>query len=328
MFRFLCLLFLLFVGSVAGLLWALNQMDTPGPLSTDKTVLIPRGGGIQTIAQQLESEGVVSHKEFFLMSAMLEGKHHRLQAGEYAFAAHITPSQVVEQMAQGRVITHKITIPEGLNVRDIAALLMKEPLLRGELPSPLPPEGSLMPETYQFMRDDTRASILAQMQKSMQSVLQSLWKTRGENLGVSSIEEAVTLASIVEKETGLVAERPLIAGVFYNRLRKGMKLQSDPTVTYAIELARGPMNRALTSADLEFASPYNTYYAAGLPPGPIANPGAAALQAVLHPMPTDALYFVATGTGGHRFAATLAEHNMNVKLYRQAMEKARQTQAP
>jgi UPF0755 protein len=226
----------------------------------------------------------------------------------------------------GVTVKHRLTIPEGLTSAEIVALVAAAPDLEGSVPAALPADGSLLPETYFFSKGDTREQLLERMRKGMSDALAELWPARDGAVALKTVAEAVTLASIVEKETGLAAERPRVASVFFNRLAQGMPLQSDPTVIYALTGGKGPLGRALLRADLQVASPYNTYANPGLPPGPIANPGRASLEAVLHPDSTKDLYFVADGSGGHAFAATLDEHNRNVAAWRKQQAQQPQSQ--
>lgn len=298
-----------------GFFWAKNAYEKAGPLAAPKVILFERGQGLREIAERLEGEGVITHSWVFKAAAVVSGSRHQLKAGEYEFAANSSMQHVMTKLTSGDVLVHKVTIPEGLRVAEIVMLLQNEQALVGDIPQGMT-EGSLLPETYHFVRGDTRESILRRMQQDMQETLVQLWEKRDPALPLATAQEAVILASIVEKETGLASERPRVAAVFVNRLRLNMKLQSDPTVIFAVERDKGPLNRALIYADLEHASPFNTYYAQGLPPEPIANPGKASLAAVMNPPKTNELYFVADGTGGHAFAATLAEHNANVARWR------------
>lgn len=294
----------------------------PGPLEADKTIVIERGTGAGRIAAQLEQEGVLTTAEGLVFQAgvLATGQRGRLKAGEYVFPAHISPAGVTALLASGNVVIYKITVVEGMTVREVADALKAEQALAGEI-GPLPPEGVLLPETYFFNRGDKRADVLARMRKAGVDALAEAWDHRAANLPFKDRQEALTLASIVEKETGVATERPRVAGVFINRLRRGMKLQSDPTVIYPLSNFTGNLNRALTSKDLDTPSPYNTYYVGGLPPGPIANPGLAAIKAVLNPEVNDYLYFVADGSGGHAFASSLDEHNRNVSRWRQLQRR-------
>jgi UPF0755 protein len=291
--------------------------------TNEVTVVIAPKTGTKAMLAQLHEAGLVPPPMLTVIPMLMNADYKRLQAGEYAFATGTTPAQVIDKIARGEVVVHKITIPEGWNNAQVRAALMAEPLLTGDLPATIP-EGSLLPDTMHFARGEARANVIARMQKAQTELMEKLWPSRAEGLPIRTIEEAIILASVIEKETGEVDERALVAGVFVNRLRIGMMLQSDPTVVYGIEAAQGhtPMGRPLTRGDLQRDTMFNSYMRAGLPPTPICNPGRAALEAALHPAATDALYFVATGNGGHRFAATLKEHEANVAAYRAALKAA------
>lgn len=295
----------------------------PGPLPADKSIVIARGSGVSSIADTLQSEGIIKSALVFKVAVKLSGKESQLKAGEYAFPAAITTREALSKIVAGDIVQRKITLPEGWTSWQIVQNLKANENLTGEVTA-IPAEGSLLPETYLYEKDATREKILADMKAAMDKTIQELWPTREEGLPFDTIEQAITLASIVEKETGVASERATIAGVFVNRLRRGMPLQTDPTVIYAMtkgeikDDGKGPLGRRLLKKDLdETDSPYNTYKYPGLPPGPIANPGRAAIQAVLHPEKNDYIYFVADGTGGHAFAATLAGHEANVVKWRQ-----------
>jgi UPF0755 protein len=255
----------------------------------------------------------------------LLGSAHDLKAGEFAFPAAVSMRGALEILDRGETVARWLTVAEGLTSSEVVALVAAAEGLSGE-PGPVPLEGSLLPETYHYSRDDDRAALIGRMQSDMQAVLAELWPKRAEGLPIKTPEEAVILASIVEKETGVAEERPLVASVFVNRLKRGMRLQSDPTVVYGITLGKAPLGRQLIFRDLDTPTPYNTYTNGGLPPGPIANPGRAALEAVLNPAETRYLYFVADGTGGHAFAKTLQEHNNNVAKWRKIQRQERRKQ--
>jgi len=288
-----------------------------GPLSEPKTVLFKRGTGFEEIVDNMAEAEVIRHPLLFKVIAVLLGDARKFKAGEYEFSAAISPKLVMDMIAAGRVVVHKLTVPEGLTVKQVLALLDAEPMLEGQVRDTIP-EGSLLPQTYHFTYGDDRNLLVGRMRSGMTQTIEELWPTRKPGLPLETAAQAVTLASIVEKETGLDHERGRVAAVFINRLRLGMKLQSDPTVIYGIEQS-GNLGRSLTFSDLRTPSAYNTYVIAGLPPGPIANPGRASIEAVLNPPITKELYFVATGTGGHNFATTLAQHNINVSKYRAVM---------
>jgi UPF0755 protein len=327
MLRFLLrLILLVLVLGVAGAVaagWAWQRYTGPGPLAEDRTVVIERGSGVNSIAQQLAEEGVLPDPWILPVGVRLFGKGRSLKAGEYRFPAHVSPQAVLEKLASGEVVQRQVTIPEGLTAAQVVELLAAADGLAGEVAA-MPPEGSLLPETYSFTLGDSREALIQRMRAGMEAALAELWAKRAPELPLKSAEEAVTLASIVEKETGVAAERPRVAAVFVNRLKRGMPLQSDPTVIYALTGGKaasvangeGVLGRRLTRADLDADHPYNTYRIPGLPPGPIANPGRASIEAVLNPPATNELYFVADGTGGHAFAATLDEHNRNVAKWR------------
>lgn len=295
----------------------------PGPSPQDKIVVIPKGTGISEIAELLAQEGVIENPDIFRLGVRLFSKQKPLLAGEYVFPKATSPSAAMGIMISGKSITRRLTIPEGLSVREVLELVASAPLLDGPLPPDKPAEGALLPETYQYLRGESRAEIVARMRDAMTDAIAAEWPKRAKDLPLKTPEEAVILASIVEKETSFKGERSRVAGVFYNRLKIGMPLQSDPTVIFAVTLGKLKLGRGLTYDDLKIDSPYNTYVTKGIPPGPIANPGLAALQAVLHPDAHKELYFVADGTGGHAFAETLAQHNKNVAKWRK-IQKSQQ----
>lgn len=289
------------------------RLDAPGPLASSRAVVIPKGVGGEGIARRLAETGVIADPRLFRVAVRLG--RSPLLAGEYEFPAGISALNAIRLMQSGRTVIRRLTVPEGLTVRQVLALLAQTEGLDGEVRRP-PAEGTLLPETYHFSYGDSRQGMIDRMNQSMREVLAKSWASRSAPPILKTPEEALALASIVEKETGVAAERPRIAAVFFNRLKFGMKLQSDPTVIYGISGGEGVLGRALTRADLEADSPFNTYARAGLPPAPIANPGRAALAAVLNPVLSDELYFVADGSGGHAFAKTLDEHNRNVARWR------------
>lgn len=295
--------------------YSVYYFTAPGPLASEKNVMIESGTGFTGIAAQLKAEGVVEHPLLFKSMVALNGAAGQFKAGEYAFPARITPKQVMDMLVKGEVMVHSITIPEGWTVTQIVDLLSQDARLTGDIAANIP-EGSLLPNTYHINRGDSRDSVVTRMREAMEEALAKAWAERADALPLQNPQEALILASIVEKETGVDGERAHVASVFINRLNIGMKLQSDPTTIYGIEIVSGPMERALTRKDLQKPTPYNTYTIDRLPPTPIANPGLDAIKATLNPLKTKDFYFVATGTGGHHFARTLQEHNANVAKYR------------
>jgi UPF0755 protein len=296
-----------------------RRFTRPGPLPEATTMVIPRGLGLQAIARRLAEARVVPDPYSFMVGARLAKAN--LKAGEYAFPAHVSPREALEMMAAGKTVIHKLTVAEGLTSKQIMELVRDADYLAGDL-SRTPAEGSLLPSTWHLSRDDSRDEVIARMEKSMRQTMDQLWPERAPGLPLKSKEEALVLASIVERETGVKAERPQVAAVFINRLKLGMRLQSDPTVIYGLSDGMGVLARPISRADLETAHRWNTYVIDGLPPTAIANPGRASIEAVLHPAETDALYFVADGSGGHVFAKSLDEHNRNVANWRK-VEKTR-----
>jgi UPF0755 protein len=284
----------------------------PGPLAEERAVAIPRGGA-EGIAGALSRAGVIGDTRAFALAAWATRAEGPLRAAEFAFPPGASLQEVLRILREGRPVQRRLTIPEGLSARQIATLLERTEGLTGDIP-PIA-EGALLPETYAYQRGDARAALVRRAEAAMAQALAEAWAGRAEGLPLASPREALVLASIVERETGLAEERARIAAVFVNRLRRGMPLQSDPTVIYAA--AEGAaFDRPITRADLERDHPFNTYRNRGLPPAPIAAPGREALRAVTRPAQTEELFFVATGEGGHAFARTLEEHNRNVARWR------------
>lgn len=303
------------LAAVAAAGWVTYHLATrAGPLAEPQRIIVERGMSLRAIADRLEQSGAVEHGLTFRLTARLMGAGRALRAGEFEIPARASLVEVVETLRSGELVERRLTVPEGLSSRQILALFAQAEGLKGEIETP-PPEGSLLPETYSYHYGDARKAILERMGAAQDRVLAELWPSRAEALPFNSSYEAVTLASIVEKETALAEERPLVASVFVNRLERGMRLQSDPTVIYGLTGGL-PLGRPLAGADLESETQYNTYRHSGLPPTPIAHPGRASIAAVLNPADTDYLYFVADGSGGHAFAETLAEHNRNVRAWR------------
>lgn len=291
--------------------WSFNILKGPREAAT---VVIPKGSGVRGTATLLERAGIIADDTIFMAGTKLHGAERDLKAGEYLIPAGATMRDVMALLRSGKTVICRFTVAEGLSVRQVVALLQAEPALAGEI-GEMPPEGSLMPETYHFAYGDRRAALIQRMQSSMQTTLSRLWEARTNNLPISTPEEALILASIVEKETSVPAERPRVASVFVNRLRIGMPLQSDPTIVYGIRGGER-LGRPILQSDLASDTPYNTYKVMGLPPTPIANPGIDSLRAVLNPAQTEDFYFVADGSGGHAFARTYEEHLRNVQRWR------------
>tara|TARA_R110001592_G_scaffold141938_4_gene363887 strand:- start:3132 stop:4115 length:984 start_codon:yes stop_codon:yes gene_type:complete len=298
-----------------GWLWFSKQISRDGPHAADEIVLIPPGSHIQAIATTLVERGIIRSDLLFRLAGRLGKADRALKSGEFRIPARASVTGVLQVLTRGETVARTFTIPEGLTVAEALEIVAKAEGLMGPLPAP-PDEGRLLPETYHYAYYDTKIQAVRRMEQAMDAALTKAWAGRDEGLPLNSPAEALVLASIVEKETGVASERARVAGVFLNRLRKGMKLQSDPTVIYGVTQGKVPLGRDLTRADLDAPTPWNTYAVTGLPPTPIANPGLAAIDAVLHPEATKDLYFVADGTGGHAFAKTLMEHNRNVARWR------------
>ncbi len=312
--------------------WGYAKFMQPGPLRAETTVIIQRGSGFSGIADALARSGVISDPFIFRYGARLLGADKALRAGEYAFAAGASPREVVELMQSGRTVIRRLTIAEGLATAQILAQLQATEGLDGDAVDAnqeTPPfkEGALLPETYHFSYGDKRSGLLKRMAAAMSQELSALWSARANGLPFKTPQEAVILASIIEKETSRADERARIAGVFINRLNKGMRLQSDPTVVYGLTKGKAALGRPLSRADLKKPTPYNTYLIQGLPPSPICNPGKDSLAAALDPEKTEDLYFVADGSGGHVFARTLEEHGKNVARWRKHNKHMKQNAA-
>lgn len=302
---------------------ARQRFDQKGPLTAPVVVVVPNAAGTGAIADLLEKKGVIADATTFSLAAKLSGTAEKLKAGEYEFPPGISMREVMDDIADGRTVQHRVTFPEGWSSEQIVRRLLDDPVLTGKIAA-IPEEGSILPETYSYSRGSTtRDQIIDQMKKAMERRVAEAWAHRSPGLPLATPREMVILASIVEKETAKADERPRVAAVFINRLKKGMRLETDPTVLYGIWGGKAWLEgRTIMRSDLASPNPYNTYRIAGLPPGPICNPGRAALEAVANPSRTDELFFVADGTGGHIFATTLEEHNRNVQRWRQ-IEAAR-----
>ncbi len=302
--------------------WVYDEFTRQGPLAHDTVMTVRPGLGIYSIAQELAAHGIITEAYVFSFGAKLFSNTHLMKAGEYSFPAKISNQGVVKLLQTGKTIVHRITLAEGLTSSEIVNQLLQNQELAGEITIKIP-EGTLLPETYYFSKNDLRVNIIKRMQRTLSRVMKELWPNRDANLPFKSQQEALILASMVEKETGRLSERAHIAGVFINRLRKRMRLQSDPTVIYGITNGQRILGRPLRQSDLRKKNPFNTYTNFGLPMTPIANPGRKSIEAVLHPLKTDDLYFVADGSGGHAFSQTLRQHNQNVTRWRK-LEKLRQ----
>ena len=315
------------LATVGALAWLLKESRSPGPLAADKVVMIVREDDGGSIADQLERAGVIDSALWFNVLTLLDGNRGALKRGEYEFKAGMSMNDIENELVAHRVVMYKLTIPEGLTSEQIVQRLREDDVLAGDVKE-TPREGSLMPDTYSFERGYTRQALLSAMAKAQTKVVEEVWKKRAPDLPIRSPGEMVTLASIVEKETGKADERPRVAGVFVNRLEKHMRLESDPTIVYGLVFGKGTLGRSITRADLNQSTPYNTYIIDGLPPGPICNPGKAALEAVANPARGKDLYFVADGTGGHVFAETFDQHQKNVAHWRQIEKDVKDKLAP
>lgn len=302
------------------------KFDEQGPLQRSANVTIRPGTSLNNIAEQLQRQRVISNALIFETGVRVNMPDDTLKAGEYEIKAGASMRDVMELLRSGISVQYSVTIPEGFTVDQIFQRLAAHEDLTGDMPEEMPPEGSLRPETYKFTRGTTRAEVVEQMQAAQSALVSQIWARRDPDLPLTSKEEMVILASIVEKETGRADERTLVASVFMNRLERGMRLQSDPTIIYGLFGGKGkPSDRPIYRSDIDRVTPYNTYQIDGLPPGPIANPGRASLEAVARPSKTNHYYFVADGTGGHAFAETLDQHNANVRRWRQIeAERAKQ----
>lgn len=328
-FRWVLFFVALFATLMGGALFLGHTLlNAPGPLDKTKNVVIPRGAGPLTMAKVLQEEGVIAHARLFRIALMIDPAPKPIKAGEYEVPAHTTMRALVDLLQSGKVVQRRLTVPEGVTTAEVIELVRKTEALTGEITLDLK-EGDLLPETYFYSRDDTRDGLLLRMKEAMEKTLDEAWRKRAPGLPLANRREALVLASIIEKETAVQAERAKVAAVFINRLRRRMKLESDPTTIYGLTAGKTPLNRELTRADLQSTSPYNTYFVTSLPPGPICNPGRASIVAATNPARDRSLYFVADGQGGHAFAMTLLEHNRNVARWREIQrERLEQSQSP
>jgi len=304
-----------------------ERFEARGPLAQDKIVNIPRGLGTKDISDLLVREGVIDQPYVFVGGVIALKARGDLKSGEYKFTAHASVADVVGTLIEGKVVQHAITIPEGLTSEQIVARLQENAALTGQIKE-IPREGSLLPDTYKFTRGMTREQIVQRMQSEDKRILQEVWAHRDPELPLKSPEELVTLASIIEKETGKPDERTRVAAVFVNRLKRKMRLQSDPTIIYGLVGGKGSLGHPILKSEKDQPTPYNTYIVDGLPPGPIGNPGRASLEAAATPARTKELYFVADGTGGHVFSETYEAHQKNVAKLRQIEQGASAEPAP
>jgi UPF0755 protein len=326
----LTFLFLVLVGAGGVAVLLRSTFDAPGPLEHATVAVIPKGEGIYEIAGRLEREGIVSDSRLFvahyLAARLSGGDKSSVKAGEYEIRKGASLRQVLETLSEGRAILYRFAVPEGLTSLQVVERLRADPNLSGEI-AHIPPEGALLPDTYKFSRGMARQELLDRMQAEQQRILAQAWAKRQPDIPIKTPEQAMVLASIVEKETGRADERERVAAVFINRLRKGMRLQSDPTIIYGLVGGQGSLGRPISKADIASKTPYNTYQIEGLPPGPICNPGRASIEATLNPAKTADLYFVADGTGGHTFTTNLQDHNTAVANWRR-IEREREKARP
>ena len=308
------------IGTGALYVYGKQKIEAPGPLQEDKVVNIPARAGMTDIADILQREGVIDNNRWaFIGSVFALKARSDLKPGEYSFQKNASLRDVIGTIVEGKVVQHSVTVPEGLTSEQIVERLTENDIFAGPIRE-VPREGTLLPETYKFPRGTTREQAIARMQQAQKRVLGEIWERRNADIPVKSPEQLVTLASIVEKETGKADERSRVAAVFVNRLRQKMKLQSDPTIIYGLVGGKGTLGRPIKRSEIQQPSPYNTYIVDGLPPGPIANPGRASLEATANPARTRDLFFVADGSGGHAFTETYDQHQKNVARLR-TMEK-------
>jgi peptidoglycan lytic transglycosylase G len=310
----------LLIGSATAYYYGMQKIEAPGPLQEEKVVNIPARAGMADIADTLQREGVIDNNRWAFIGAVIALKaRSELKPGEYSFQKNASLRSVIATMVDGKVVQHSVTIPEGLTSEQIVARLSENDIFAGSI-NEIPREGTLLPETYKFPRGTTRDQVIARMQQAQKRLVAEVWEHRNTDIPVKTPEQLVTLASIIEKETGKADERSRVAAVYVNRLRQKMKLQSDPTIIYGLVGGKGTLGRPIKRSEITQPSPYNTYVVDGLPPGPIANPGRASLEAAANPARTRDLFFVADGTGGHSFTETYDQHQKNVAKLR-AMEK-------
>lgn len=328
-FRWVLFFIVLLVTVMGGAIFlGRSMLVAEGPLDKTKNVLIPRGAGPATMAKVLEAEGVINHPRLFRIALMVDPNPKPIKAGEYEVPAHTSMAGLVDLLQSGKLVQRRLTVPEGMTTAEVLDLVRKTEALSGNITLDVK-EGDLLPETYFYSRDDTRDGVLLRMKEAMEKTLDEAWRKRAAGLPYASKRDALILASIIEKETSIAAERAKVAAVYVNRLRIRMRLESDPTTIYGITGGKGMLGRELTRADLQSSSPYNTYVVAGLPPGPICNPGRASILAAVAPAPRDrSLYFVADGQGGHVFARNVYEHNRNVARWKETQRQRQEQSTP
>lgn len=335
--------FLAVLGAAAGIggyIWLQNEIVKAGPSTTAQTFAVRSGEGLGSVAARLEADGLIRDDRVMRLAARLNDTNRQIKTGEYEIEPGLSISQTLDLLVEGKVIQYRLTIPEGRTVAQALRIIAADKTLIGEMPEEVPAEGSLLPDTYFFGRGTTRADFIGLMEKAQDDLLDALWAERQEGLPFATPYEAVTLASVVEKETGRLDEQPLVAGLFVGRLKRGMRLQSDPTIIYGVSKGEPLVNertgrrRGIRRSEIDTKTDWNTYQIDGLPKTPICNPGRDAIAAVLNPPSTEYVFFVADGKGGHRFAKTNAEHEANVRLYRKyereelAREKAAEQANP
>lgn len=309
-------LFVVVLASFGGVLaWGQHQFEKPGNNVGEVVFEVKPGERLQSVSERLVSEGLVDNAIIFRLGAKYSGKANRLKTAEYPIPPYASMATILDIVISGSGLNYQITVPEGWTSFQVVAKLLEDPVLTGEV-TEIPPEGSLAPNTYSFAKGDTRVSVLRRMTEAQHKIITEAWALRAEGLPLKDTDEALTLASIIEKETGIAGERDVVSSVFINRLNRGMRLQTDPTVIYGITQGKGDLGRGLRRSELRAKTPWNTYVIDGLPPTPIANPGKAAIEAALNPATTNFLFFVADGTGGHAFAETIDQHNENVAKWR------------
>lgn len=314
------------LGTGGVLVYGKQKIEAPGPLQEEKIVNIPARAGMNDIADILQREGVIDNNRWAFIGSVFALKARAdLKPGEYAFQKQASLREVIGTIVEGKVVQHPVTIPEGLTSEQIVARISENEIFSGTLRE-TPREGTLLPETYKFPRGTSREQVIQRMQQTQKRVLAEIWERRASDVPVKTPEQLVTLASIIEKETGKADERSRVAAVFVNRLKQKMKLQSDPTIIYGLVGGKGTLGRPIKRSEIMHASPYNTYVIEGLPPGPIANPGRASLEAAANPARTRDLFFVADGNGGHSFTETYEQHQKNVARLR-TMERQIQNDA-